>query len=149
MLELLTVLALAAPQAQTLALTAEQEDVFALLDRFDPLDTSRLPFVRVATGRLHRDSGGSTAHRYGFLLESDGKRFAVRYLELGKEHFECTPGTEGYHRIAFEPVDLRDEVARAITREGARSWYRDPDTPMAPEPRAMLLARACAERFQR
>jgi hypothetical protein len=37
-------------------------------------------------------------------------------------------------------VDLRDEVARVIarlradsgTREGARSWVRDPDTPMAP-----------------
>lgn len=42
----------------------EQQKVFALIDRHDSLDTSTLPFVRVATGRWVQYNSDPEQHRH-------------------------------------------------------------------------------------
>src|SRR5262249_42488927 len=103
------------PQASA----GEQQEVFALLDEFDALDTSNLAFVRVATGESFRNRGQPWQNRYrfGFLLESSGKQFRVRYLDLDKQFLTCTPaGTLEYRRVGFEPADLREFARTMATR---------------------------------
>ncbi|HEX6813371.1 MAG TPA: hypothetical protein VF384_17255 [Planctomycetota bacterium] len=117
--------------------TEEQRAAFALLDEFDPLDTSKLPFVRVV-----KAEGNWRKERDGFLEASEGRRFRVRYLELDHEVLEFT--TEDFWRpgVAFEPADLRDAVASAIADAKDRrekNWS-------APVIDLLLLARACARR---
>jgi hypothetical protein len=149
-LALLTSLQQDAPQG-----AAEQQEVFALLDVFDPLDTSKLPFVRVATGEASRSPGEpwQNMYRFGFLLEANGKQFRVRYFDLDRQLLSCTPaGTPEYRRCGFEPADLR-EFARSMAAGRAAApdiqgmgHYRSPETPMSERTESLLIARACARR---
>jgi hypothetical protein len=136
----------------------ELERVFALLDELDATDTSRLPFVRIATGWTHGYVGQPwrNTYRHGFLVADDGTTFEVRYLELDRERHTRTPaGTPEHSRVGFEPVDLREFAATLVTKlersraETFASWtderdYVAPQTPMSTPTVALLAARACA-----
>lgn len=111
--------------------------MFALLDEFDSIDTSKLPFVRVV-----RTEGNNRWERDGFLEETDGKRFRVRYLDLGRDVLEFTKEDFWRPGIAFEPADMRDAVARAI----ADAKDRRENGYIQPVAELLLLARACARR---
>jgi len=150
------VLALATllPQDGGRSVGAEERDaLFALLDRFDSLDTSKLPLVRVATGLGMRygNEPPQNTYRHGFLLAAKGKEFRVRYLELDTEVLTSTPaGTPEHLRVGFEPLDLRtfaSELVAGLPRSGdllsREHHYRRRDTPMEPFTVALLAARAC------
>lgn len=57
--------------------TPKQQQVFALLDEFDPLDTAALPFVEVDTG-VWEGAPHQVVRRHGFLLQASNSRFRVR-----------------------------------------------------------------------
>jgi len=132
------------------------EEVFALLDRFDPLDTSTLPFVKVATGRWCRyDSDPpQNQYRFGFLIGDEGGRFTVRFLDLTRETFSTTPeGKPEHERVGYERLDLvsyaREFGARLVAERDESfplDFYLRPDRMMHPRPEALLLARACERR---
>jgi len=139
--------------------TPSQDDVFALLDAFDPLDTSTLPFVRVATGRWrdqeHEDYSDPPRNRYrfGFLVSDDGGRFTVRCVDLTRETLAKTPeGTPEHERVGYEDLDLasyaREFKARLTAEEEPieSRFYLSPDPTMEPAAEALLLARACERR---
>src|SRR5688500_12102829 len=65
---------------QSLSLTDDQREVFAILDEFDPLDTTRMPFVRVC-----QEENGRRTQRHGFLTAIDKHSLHVRYVELGRD----------------------------------------------------------------
>ena len=126
--------------------TEDQRAVFELLDEFDPLDTSKLPFVVVV---LTRD--GQRWERYGFLESSDARQFSVRYIDLGRDTLQVRKERGQLYGVCFEPSDLRLAAARAIKDAGARAedphnlhYYTAPDRPMPPDVEMLFLARACA-----
>lgn len=132
---------------------AQRDELFAVLDRFDPLDANRSPFVRVATGhdwnRFHvpRDE----RCRHGFLVGTNGAQFRVRYLEFDSELLTSTrAGTPAPWRVGYEPADLREFADALVPR--LHGWYqpdRSPgieywrETPMTLFSVALLTARAC------
>ena len=128
------------------ALTDDQREVFALLDEFDSLDTSKLPFVAVVL-----TLEGQRWERFGFLESSDARQFRVRYVDLGRATLEVRKETVGRAGASFEPSDLRIAVAKAVERAKQRDenrhgldYYMTPSQPMPPVVWMLFLARACA-----
>lgn len=120
---------------------------FALVDRFDTLDTAALPFVRVT---MTFSGSDSTHHRFGFLLGEDASAFTVRYLDLAQETHLRNPPPSQRWRVRCERADMAAR-ARALARQlrDHADYYLEPDAPMAPTAEALLLARACARRGMR
>src|SRR5688572_13398626 len=87
------------------------EEVFVLIDRFDPLDTSSLPFVEVSTGRWisYYDSDPPVnTYRHGFLLDDRDGRFTVRGVDLGTETLAATGGGAAEHeRVGYVRKDMK------------------------------------------
>jgi hypothetical protein len=134
---------------------ASQDAAFARLDQLDALDTSKLQFVKVATGDWVRyDSDPpQNRYRYGFLLDERVGQFTVRYLDLTCETLKATPvGTSEHERIGYTPQDM-GELARTFAQrlgkgdeEPGERFYLSPNAPMELQGEALLLARACARR---
>jgi hypothetical protein len=143
------------PQGPEPSAADQTAELFALLDRLDPLDTSALPFVRVAVGQrdlILAADPWTARYRHGFLLAVEGPRFRVRWLEPDAETLVATPpGTPDRLRVGFEPADLRafaDELAAALHASAGVAGVHpcEPDEPLAPSTVALLAARACARR---
>jgi hypothetical protein len=141
------------PQGEEMLVTASDVDVaFAVLDRFDDVDTSKLPFIKVATGRSVADFEGrrQNTYRHGFLVHADGKHFRVRYVDWETAVLVNTPvGTAEQERVGFAPADLREFAAATAAALGARhdradGFRRSPGTPWRPTSFALLVMRACA-----
>jgi len=133
-------------QGATPALTDDQRAVFALLDEFDSLDTSKLPFVVVVS-----TYEGRRWERFGFLESSDARQFRVRYVDLDRDTLEVRKETAGRVGQSFEPCDLRVAVGKAVARAKNRAenphgldYYMSPSQPMPPVVWMLFLARACA-----
>ena len=133
------------PAQQPSPLTPEQREVFELFDEFDPLDTSRLPFVRVVTTR-----DGREWENFGFLQGASGPQLQVRYLDLGRGLHVAHKERRGEPGIAVAPYDMHEAVRRAVDAahrrvaglydgfwDGSRVFWSMGD---------LLLARACAQR---
>jgi hypothetical protein len=137
--------------------SAPQAEIFALIDRFDGTDTSRLPFVKVATGlwRQRGSSGEPEVHyRHGFLLSDNDGRFSVRFLDLTEATLTASRmATSEPSRVGFERISLTDhvqEVAKLldlIARDANEPrYYMTPNEPMDPRGMALVLARDLARR---
>ena len=108
---------LAAPQERSAE--KEQQALFQVIDRLFPHDTSALPFVRVATGWWSRmgEAPPENTYRHGFLMESEGKSFRIRFVDLSEFTFRTTPeGTPEFRRVGFRPVGLADHVRAEVVR---------------------------------
>lgn len=137
-------------------LTAEEKKTFALIDRFDSLDTSKLPFVRAATGSWikYDDDPPMNRYRYGFLLSDGEKEFTARYLSLIKVTLTKTPaGKPEHERVGTNAVDMAAharDYARRVAAGGGEpyklDYYMRPDATMTPRAEALLLARALQRR---
>src|SRR5688572_21988399 len=89
-------------------LSDEQKRVFETIDKLDPVDTSKLPFVRVFSGQIDRDHpDGPRSYSYvGFLLKDDGDTFTLRYLDLDTTIFtRSVKGTPDLERVRHEKED--------------------------------------------
>lgn len=130
-------------------------EVFRQLDQLDPLETTKLPFVKVATGLWSKygDDPPSNHYRYGFLLSEKDGSFTVRFLDLTCDTLQSTPaGTAEHERVGHTPQDMA-ELAREFARrlklkeeDGGFDYYLSPKAPMDPRGEALLLARACEQR---
>lgn len=78
-----------------------KNEICILLDRFDPLDTSKLPFVRVTTTYKSWDQ---VTTRLGFLLKETGDSITVRYLDLRQANHKLQAGELEY--VTFGNADL-------------------------------------------
>jgi hypothetical protein len=115
-----------------------RERIFQIIDRFDALDTTKLPFVRVATGSWVRfdDDPPQNQYRFGFLQNDEGGIFTIRYLDLSRAKLRSTPkGTEEHRRVGYETRDLAAyarDVARKLvnTEDGESNYYTRPSTPI-------------------
>jgi hypothetical protein len=136
--------------------TAEQAEIFALIDRFDDTDTSKLPFVKVATGNWGQRGSREpdVEYRYGFLLSDRDGRFTVRYLDLTEATLTASPpAANGLSRVGFERISLTDHVREvvkvldAVARDANEPrYYMRPSAPMDPRGMALVLAREAARR---
>ena len=132
------------------------EEVFVLIDRFDPLDTSSLPFVEVSTGRWvsYDDAPPVNTYRYGFLLDDRDGRFTVRGVDLGTEILAATGGGAAEHeRVGHAGKDMGAHAVQFAARLAADDstgnklrFYVTPHSTMEPRAEALLLARACRRR---
>ncbi len=133
-----------------------REKAYALLDRFDPLDTTELPFGRVSRGLtvISGDAPPRTIFESCFLLRKDSESFTFRTLGgMRRTYSEAPSGPESVVRIAFEPLDLAAyarELAERLTAAKSRgeelAHYVTQESPMSPRAEALILARACARR---
>jgi len=127
--------ALVAQQPDAQPLTEDQRALFALLDEFDPLDTSKLPFVR-----FEIDHGRAKSVWHGFLLASDDESFSVQTLPIGQRlcaTFQRRPGAPFVG--SFKPATLADVEAAMLA-------VRDEDRMGSAAPEWLVLARAYARR---
>ncbi|HEU5311609.1 MAG TPA: hypothetical protein VFV24_09175, partial [Candidatus Eisenbacteria bacterium] len=132
------------------------EEVFVLLDRFDPLDTSSLPFVEVSTGRwVSYDSAPPVnTYRQGFLLDDHDGRFTVRCVDLATETLVATgSGAAEHERVGHIRKDMGAHALQFAARLAADDstgnklgFYVRPHSTMEPRAEALLLARACRRR---
>lgn len=112
------------------------EQLFAVVDDFDPLDSSALPFVRqqLADG----------ADRLGFVVGDRGGTLRVRWLDFTAS--DCAPATVS----AADPGAVARELAARLQRRQQEplSWQftARPGQLMPPLAQGLLLARACARR---
>jgi hypothetical protein len=122
---------------------------FTLLDVFDSLDTSKLTFVKVATGEWvrHDDEPPRNTYRFGFLLKDEPGMFTVRYVDLTRSTLRSTAaGTPEHERVGYEAVEIAAHVLEFIRNMADERFYVRPDSTMEPRGVALLLARACARR---
>ena len=130
--------AVLAQEPEAKPLTEEQRALFALLDEFDPLDTSKLPFVRYEI-----DHGRSKSAWHGFLLARDNESFTVREVPGGQvvsATFLRQPGSA--FRGSYAPAEIPDRETTLIAE--ADVVYRE--RPMVAD--WIALARAYAQRGQ-
>lgn len=152
------ILAVAQPQETPKASLPDDLDRdFKLLDKFDTLDTSKMPFVRVATGAWSRTGNQSpvNSYKYGFLLSDHAGKFTVRYLDLIEGTLDFSPvGTPECERRGYEKLDLSIAVEETVQqladyrKKVTRSeWFRYPAPyrPLQPGTEALLLARVCVQ----
>jgi hypothetical protein len=142
-------------------ITSEQSEVFALLDKFDSLDTSKHPFIQITWSR--RDHGGlwKRRHRYGFLLGARGRQFRARFVELGKATLDFPqPDEDASCRVTFKPFSLAAFARGFVAERSAKleyiekhperpveNWFHlSQSNPAPPEIVLLLVARACARR---
>jgi hypothetical protein len=116
----------------------------------DPVNTSELPFVDVATGAYWGPPGGPyiAIHRKGFLTRSEGDQFTVRYLDLQQKSLERTPpDTPDLERVGLSAASLADHAAAVaacpVDPNAGPSWTFDGPVVMSDFSQRVLLARAC------
>ncbi|MCB9879363.1 MAG: hypothetical protein H6835_17345 [Planctomycetes bacterium] len=135
---LLALLPLTAPRAQAPTLQ-EARELFAIVDKFAPLDTSALPLVSVTRRSWHHSYS-----RCGFLLRSDGHAALVQFFDLGSETVTAS------RTLTVRPITLEEAVALAVaeveilgTEEDGVTYahYLSPTSTMHPCAEALLLAR--------
>ncbi|MEZ6037336.1 MAG: hypothetical protein R3F29_07640 [Planctomycetota bacterium] len=135
---LLALLPLATLPAQAPTL-GEARDLFAIVDAFAPLDTSKLPMVAVTRRSWHHSYS-----RCGFLLRSSGRDTLVQFLDLGSETVTAS------RTLTVQPITLEEAVALTVaeveilgTEEEGVTFvhYLSPTSTMHPCAEALLLAR--------
>lgn len=125
--------------AQEQPAPTERHSLLAVLEAIDPLDTSKLPLVRVKTL-----AENSVASRIGWVIEQKDKQYRIRYLDLGRN--TITVGrtlTVEAIRIPAAVAELRQRVQGLDDRESRLWFWTTPTNPMHPQTRALMLARAC------
>lgn len=133
----LVVLGLLAPA------NAQQVELFAILDRFDSLDTTKHPCVCV----VHRDRSSEWCE-YGFQLRHDGTTAYVQWLSLQRETIRLDqPERDSYGRMVrrtIAPADLRSLVPILISKQGRNIPFRTASVvgAMKGAGEAIVLARA-------
>lgn len=142
-------LLLASPQVPQVRELPAPAEIFAKVDRLDPLDTRTLPVVQVLTGTFARANGSppQAVGRYGFLLGSKGRDFHVRFLDLDRRQLSTSAaGTPAHLRVGFMPVELKEVVHQTLAElaSGRSTLRRGPG--LSNDGRLVLLARACARR---
>jgi hypothetical protein len=119
--------------------THEQLAVFALLDKIDATDTSKLSLVRVSWPRTKNVGNYS---RLGFIVRIDEHATRVRHLDGSHSTIASDIELPGYGKL--QPLDLNAELHRMIRVAATKDNY--PDHLML---RILLLARAAARTGER
>lgn len=136
-------------------LTAQDDaDLIALIDRFDDFDCNGREFVKVTSGGTQYEDEFEPNEWFGFLVDTAGERFTVRFIGLGRQSFTKTPpGTDRLERIDYETVDFEkyadDYVSRlaAVPDEEIQTiFWITPDYVFLGRAEAVLLARYCKQR---
>ena len=118
---------------------------FATLDRYDPLDTSKLPFVKVTWP-------GSDRARRGFLLSESNGVATIRFVDLATSRVTTESRPSSQEKPAsVERDDITKYAKELVERVNGRGgpddrYYLHPTETMSPTAEALLLARACARR---
>ena len=136
---LLAAAALSQEPQQPPPLTEEQVALFALLDEFDPLDTSKLPFVRYEAG--FGEPGFFP--RYGFLLQEAAHGFTIRgATTCQKVQILFSKGSQPWFIGSFKAAEFGELESELMAD-------RDKEFRLVPlETDAIVLARAYARRGQ-
>lgn len=104
---------LVAQEPDAKPLTEDQRALFALLDEFDPLDTSELPFVR-----FEIDHGTSKDGGWGFLIARDELGFRVRTVPYGQRVcITFQRHADAVFHGSFVPATLADVEAWMLARK--------------------------------
>lgn len=104
---------LVAQEPDAKPLTEDQRALFALLDEFDPLDTSALPFVR-----FEIDHGTSKDGGWGFLIARDELGFRVRTVPYGQRLcITFQRHADAVFHGSFVPATLADVEAWMLARK--------------------------------
>ena len=98
-----------APRALADVSAEERSKAFAWFDSLGYPDVVHLPLVKVYNGYWTADDfpKRTPTYEYGFLTQSDSKRFSICTLTLGTDTFTVGPATKEKARVYFEPVDLQ------------------------------------------
>lgn len=134
-------------------LGADLEAAFVWLDRFDPFDTSSLPYGHLLNGTWWQTTGDLPVGEEirGFLLADDGADLRFRGVDLHVRRVRRKASPLRHERVDFEPADPGAD-ARSLAAEFRASLPRrmgrgvDPDHTLPATTEALLLARACARR---
>jgi hypothetical protein len=140
-----------APSVQE-ALNAEQKKVFELIDSFDSLDTSKLPFVKTKITWRPFAFPGTPDEKYGFLVNETPDDVTIRFVDLTQQRVaKQGGGASSPTATPYEPTELANYVdilaARCIRERGERVLHHiSPEEVMGGAGEGLLLARACARR---